>query len=203
MPNATAIFCDIGGVFLSDAWGTQSRRKAAEAFNLDAPDFEAAHATLLDPLETGRITLDDYLDRAVFDRPRSFTKDAFKEFMRAQSQPFPETLGILSCLAQTKKYFLACLNNESREMNQHRIDRFSLRDYFSVFLSSCYLGIRKPDDAIYRMALDIAQRAPRESLLIDDREINVEGARRAGMLTIHYQNPAALRRELENYCVMI
>ena len=203
MPNPTAIFCDIGGVFLTNAWGVDARQKAIEAFHLDAPAFEVVHATLLDPLETGRITLDDYLDRTVFDRQRSFTKEAFKEFMRAQSQPFPETLGILSCLAQSKKYFLACLNNESREMNLHRIQSFGLRDYFSVFLSSCYLGVRKPGDAIYRMALEIAQRAPQESLFIDDREINVEGARRAGMLVIQYQNPAALRRELENYGVMV
>ena len=203
MPDPTALFCDIGGVFLTDAWGVQARRKAAEAFQLDAPVFEAAHAALLDPLETGRITLDEYLDRAVFNSPRSFTKEAFKEFMRAQSQPFPEALGILRCLAQSKKYFLACLNNESRELNLHRIRSFGLREYFSVFLSSCYLGLRKPDEAIYRVALEIAQRAPQESLFIDDREINVEGARRAGMSVIHYQNPAALRRELADYGVII
>lgn len=41
---------------------------------------------------------------------------------------------------------LATLNNESRDLNEHRVAKFQLGNYFSMFLSSCYLSIRKPDE---------------------------------------------------------
>ncbi len=80
---------------------------------------------------------------------------------------------------------------------RYRIREFQLTRNFSAFFTSCYLGVRKPDDAIYRLALDITQRAPEQCLFIDDREANLEPARRLGMRTIHFQNPAQLAQELK------
>ena len=94
------------------------------------------------------------------------------------------------------RYLLATLNNESAELNAYRIREFQLTRNFSVFFTSCYLGVRKPDDAIYRLALDITQRAPEECIFIDDRLLNLECARRLGMRTIHFQNPAQLAKDL-------
>lgn len=119
--------------------------------------------------------------------------------MLAQSQPYQETLAIVGRLARSAKYLLATLNNESLELNVYRIRRFSLRNYFTLFCSSCFLGVKKPDDAIYRLALQITQRAAEEALLIDDRPLNLEWARNHGMQTIHYRAPAQLREELERW----
>ncbi len=196
MTKATALFCDIGGVLLTNAWGKESRRKAAEVYHLDWSEFEALHEPLMPMLEEGRISLDDYLDRTVFHSSRAFSKEEFRRFIFSQSQPHPESIEILLRLAQSKRYLLACLNNESLELNLFRIERFGLRELFSVFLSSCFLGLRKPGEAIYRKALQVTQRAPAESVFIDDREENVEGARRCGMSAIHYRDANQLRREL-------
>ncbi len=65
-----------------------------------------------------------------------------------------------------------------------------------MFLSSCYLGLRKPDAAIYRLALEITQRRPDECLFIDDRLPNIEAAMQIGMRAIHFQDAAQLRTEL-------
>ena len=90
----------------------------------------------------------------------------------------------------------ATLNNESLELNQQRIESFGLRRHFSLFLSSYYLGLKKPDEAIFRLALDVTQRAPEACLFTDDRELNLECAGLLGLRTIHYRDPAQLRREL-------
>ena len=37
-------------------------------------------------------------------------------------------------------------------------EKFGLRQYFEVAFSSCYMGLRKPEPAIYRRALDILGR---------------------------------------------
>lgn len=196
MAKITALFWDVGGVLLTNAWDRTSRRDLVEKFKLDGQDFETRHDAIIAAFETGQLDLDHYLEQTIFFRPRGFTEQAVKDFIFAQSQPRPETLAVVERLAHAKQYFLAMLNNESVELNRYRIERFGLRNYFSVFLSSCFLGVRKPDEAIYRLALQITQRAPEESVFIDDRSLNVECARRMGMLTVHFQGPAQLQAEL-------
>jgi putative hydrolase of the HAD superfamily len=119
--------------------------------------------------------------------------------MWAQSQPYPESLAMVAELARSKQYLLATLNNESRELNEYRIERFHLGDYFTAFFSSAFLGVRKPDEKIYQMALEITQRRPDECLFVDDRELNVESARRSGMQAIQFRNPAQLRQDFSRY----
>jgi putative hydrolase of the HAD superfamily len=192
----TTIFFDIGGVLLTDGWGHDSRRAAAKEFGLDWNEYSDRHKKVAHPLETNRITLERYLDRVIFYQPRSFSRDDFREFIFAQSQPNAESLEILRQLTMLKKYFLATLNNEVLELNDYRIERFGLQQYFPVFFSSCYLGLRKPDEAIYRTALQVTQCRPAECIFIDDREVNLECPRELGLRTIHFQNAAQLRREL-------
>jgi putative hydrolase of the HAD superfamily len=199
MAEISALFWDNGGVILTNGWDRQARRRAVEKFQLDRTEFEDRHELVLHAFETGALSLDDYLKRTVFYRERPYAPEAFKRFMFEQSQPFPEPLAFLGALARTKKWLMASLNNESREINEYRIARFKLREYFEVFFSSCYLGVRKPGAEIYNLALKIAQRAPAECVFIDDRQLNLECARELGIHTIPYQGLSQLRAELERY----
>src|SRR5712675_340242 len=194
MGEVTALFWDVGGVILSNGWDRAAR--AAKKFGLDWEDFQDRHELASPAFETGQITLDTYLQRTVFYRKRAFTREEFIAFMFAQSQEFPESRAILSALAQTRKYFLATINNEPRELNVRRIEQFNLRREFEAFFSSCFVHIRKPDEAIYRLALEVTQRRPEECLFIDDRGLNLECARQMGMRTIHFENAAQLRQDL-------
>src|ERR1700691_5654648 len=151
---------------------------------------------MLNAFETGRATLDEYLRRTIFYRERPFTPEDFKQFMFAQSQPFPQSLEFLGTLVQPRSYLMASLNNESLEINEYRIHKFNLRQYFQTFFSSCYLGVRKPEEQIYRLALKISQREPQECVFIDDRGLNLELARELGMHTIQFQNLEQLRKDL-------
>jgi putative hydrolase of the HAD superfamily len=193
-----ALFWDNGGVILTNGWDRHSRKAAVEKFQLDWADFEDRHELMLDAFETGRASLDEYLHRTVFYRERPFPAGDFKTFMFEQSQPYPEPLAFLGKLACTN-LFLASLNNESREINEYRIEKFKLRDYFKSFFSSCYLGIRKPELGIYRLALKISQRSPAECILIDDRGLNLECAREVGMQTILFKGVTQLRDDLAKF----
>ena len=192
----TTIFFDIGGVLLTDGWGHDSRHAAAERFGLDWDEYSERHEKVSHALETSRMTLERYLDRAVFYRPRAFTREEFREFIFAQSQPKSDSIQIAQLLASSGKYFMATINNEVLELNVFRIEQFGLRKYFSVFFSSCFLGLRKPDEAIYRTALQATQRQPAECIFIDDREVNLECPRELGLATILFLDAAQLRREL-------
>ncbi len=203
MAELKGLFWDIGGILLTNGWDRGARRTAVETFGLDAEEFESRHHMVEDAFELGHLGLDGYVERTVFHRSRDFTKQAFADFMLAQSKPYPEILAIVDRLARSKRYLLATLNNESRELNLHRIERFGLRRYFTVFFSSCFLGVKKPDEAIFRLALQLTQLAPEEALFIDDRALNLECARSYGMHTIHYQAAAQLQEELRRLNVEV
>ena len=87
---------------------------------------------------------------------------------------------------------MGTINNESRELNNYRIEKFGLREIFRVFFSSCFVGLRKPESDIYRLALDATQIAPEECCFIDDRAGNLEGAAKLGMRTIRNEDAGAV-----------
>jgi putative hydrolase of the HAD superfamily len=196
MAQPTALFFDVGGVLLSNGWDREARRRLVEQFKLQSEEFTGRHELVVARYETGRLTLDQYLDRTIFFRPRDFMREDVKRFMLAQSQAFPESLDLLGRIAKTNKYFLATLNNESRDLNLYRIEQFGLRKYFQVFFSSCFLGFQKPDEEIYQLALAMTQRPPEECVFVDDRALNVECARLCGMRAIQFQSAARLEADL-------
>lgn len=193
----TAIFWDVGGVLLSNAWDHEQRQRTLERFGLDDVEFESRHEMLVSSLERGKITLDEYLERTIFYRPRPFTLDEFKKYMFTLSQPSTDTLQLAKVLGKSRRYLMATINNESKELNSFRIQTFGLRDIFSLFVSSCFVGLRKPEEGIYRLALDITQRAPEESCFIDDRSLNLDTASRLGMHVIQMKSTEQLRQELQ------
>lgn len=196
MAAITAIFSDVGGVLGSNGWDRPARHRAADEFKLDWLDFEDRHELVVNALETGRLTLGAYLDRTVFYRPRDFSRERFERFMFSQSKPIPVSLELYGRLARSRRYLMATLNNESLELNLHRIEQFGLRGLFSVFFSSCFLGIKKPHDEIYSLALKLTQRKADECLFVDDRLLNVERARECGMHAIQCLDPAALEPQM-------
>jgi len=203
LTEITTMFWDIGGVILSNGWDRTARKEAAKVFGLDWEEFQDRHDLCFPALDAGLITLDEYLDRALFHHPRSFRREEFIAHMFAQSREFPESRAVLDEVTRMKKYFIASINNEPLELNNYRIEKFDLRRNFEVFFSSCYVRSRKPEAIIFRMALQISQRPPEECLFIDDRPLNLEVPRQLGMNVIHYQDAERLRSELRKYRVEV
>lgn len=197
MPAIRAIFWDLGGVLLSNAWDRHERAQAFEKFHLDADEFQSRHELVVSSFERGKITLDEYLDRTVFYTARPFTRGTFRDFMFSLSQPFPEVLQFAQSLTDSGKYFMSTINNESRELNDHRIETFGLRKIFRLFVSSCFVGLRKPERDIYRLALEITQFPAEQCCFIDDRALNLECAAQMGMHTIQMKGLDGLRSDLQ------
>jgi putative hydrolase of the HAD superfamily len=203
LAQITTLFWDIGGVILTNGWDHVSRQEAAETFHLDWDEYRERHDLSFPALDSGHITLNQYLDRTIFYKKREFSREEFIAFMYAQSKEYPEARAILDAATRTEKYYVGAINNEPLELNQYRIEAFDLRRNFQVFFSSCYVGSRKPEEAIYRLALSVTQRKPEKCLFIDDRPLNLENPRRLGMNVIHYQGAEQLRRELRTYEVEV
>jgi len=197
----TTLFWDVGGVLATNAWDRDTRHVAALRFALDEEELEQRHEALGSALETGKISLDDYLERTVFCHRQAFSREEFKAFLYAQSQPQPDSLALARELSG--KYLMATINNESLELNLFRIEKFGLREIFAAFFSSCFVRLRKPDPAIYKLALDVTQKAHEECCFIDDRPLNLEGARQVGMRVIQFEDANQLRRDLAELGVTV
>ena len=199
MPDVEHIFFDIGGVLGSNGWDREQRQRAVDHFNLDFDAFQLRHEEVVGAWEEGRITLEEYLDIAVFSEPRPFSRDAFVEFMHSQSIADEGTIEIAHSLTRHQRYTLMTLNNESDELNRYRIHKFRISEIFEAFLSSCWLGVRKPTRQFYSRALGIAQANPERSLFIDDRQQNLTAASALGMNVIQFTSAEQLRSDLERF----
>lgn len=197
------VLFDVGGVLLTNGWDHRERAAAAEHFRIDLPSLEAHHVAVVDAWERGQIDRDAYLEAAVFYEPRPFSREDFFAFILSQSQVLPDgALGILDQLATSNHCMVGALNNEARETNEYRFKQFGLRRFFKLALSSCFVGQRKPELAMYRCAVDILGVPAERILFIDDRQENANGAAAAGMRAIVFQGEAALRQELERLGVL-
>ena len=197
------ILFDVGGVLLTNGWDHRERAAVIKQFHLDLAEFEARHPVPNDAWERDAITAKEYLDATVFYEPRDFSCEDFLAAICAQSTPLPNgALGILAELAASDKCTLGVLNNEARATNDYRFSQFGLRAYIQVAFSSCYVGLRKPGQAIYQRALDILGKPPERVLFIDDRAENAAGAAAVGMKAIRFEGAEALRRELAALNVM-
>jgi putative hydrolase of the HAD superfamily len=162
------LFIDIGGVLLSNGWDHLSRRAAATQFNLDWDVMEARHQLFVADYEAGNISLQDYLNSTVFYQHRSFTLEQFKDFMLAQSYAYPEMISLVQQLKRKYGLKIVVVSNEAREVNAYRIQHYQLNRFVDFFISSCFVHIRKPDLAIFRLALDVSQTPTEQIIYIDN-----------------------------------
>lgn len=180
----TTLFLDIGGVLMTNGWDRQTREKAVQAFDFDLVDFEKRHHEYYDLHETGKISLDDYLNKVIFWTERSFSLERFKEFMFAQSKPYPDMIAFFSQLKKENNLRVSVISNEGRDLAEYRIKIAKLKTFIDDFFISAFVGYQKPNPAIYRIALDVTQTLPKQALFVDDRKENIEGASKMGTKTI-------------------
>ena len=177
----TTLFLDIGGVLLTNGWDHHERKRAAANFTLEFSEMEDRHHLTVDTYEEGKLSLEEYLDRIVFHQKRPFTRMQFRNFMFAQSKPYPEMTGMIRSLKVKYGLKIVVVSNEARELNAHRIHQFKLDGFVDSFISSCFVHIRKPDLDIFRIALDIAQTPARQVLYIEDTPMFVHIAEELGI----------------------
>ncbi len=193
------LFLDIGGVLLTNGWDRKARQLAAATFNLDIEEMNERHHLTFDTYEEGRLRLDEYLERVIFYVKRPFSKNDFKEFMYAQSQPFPQMIDLIGEIKSRYGLKVAAVSNEGRELTEHRIKKFELDKTIDFFVSSCFVHFRKPDSEIYQVALDMAQVHPSQVIYVEDRALFVEIAQNLGFHCIQHKSVDATRDAFSSY----
>lgn len=199
MPFKKIIFLDIGGVLLSNGWSHDARRSAAEKFGFSYEEMNILHEFIFNVYEIGKITLDQYLNTTLFYKDRPFTKEAIINFMQEQSYELPAREWLVKFRAENQHQFrFISINNEGKELNDYRIKKFRMHECFDAFVSSCDVGMRKPDPGIFQLAMGIAQAKPEQCIYFDDRQILVDAALKTGMQCYRHTGLENLQAVLES-----
>ncbi len=195
----TTLFVDIGGVLLTNGWDHHARRRAARHFNLNYAEMEDRHVLNFAAHEEGRVTFQEYLNRVVFYKKRSFTRAHFRAFMFTQSKPYTKMIETVRTLKARYGLRVAVVSNESREVNAYRIHKFRLGEFVDTFISSCFVHARKPDEEMFRLALDVAQASPRQVLYIENTPMFVQIAESLGIRSVLHTDYKSTRAKLSSF----
>ena len=191
----TCVFVDVGGVLLTNGWDHHARRRAVAKFKLNWAEMEERHRLVFEIHEEGKLTFDEYLSLVVFYEKRPFTRAQFRRFMCEQSKPYLDMIALLvQVRAQGLK--IVVVSNESRELNAFRIRTFGLAKFVDSFISSCFVGLRKPDANIFQLALDIAQTPAHQVLYIENTPMFVQIAESIGIKSILHTDYESTRAQL-------
>lgn len=197
--SITCLFLDIGGVVLSDGWGHVFRSRAATKFQIDYDELEDRHQQAWAAHELDQITMDAYLDLVVFHCSRPFTKAQFIAFIYEQSQADEQMLALIRSIKRTHGLKIIVVSNEGRELNDYRIRTFNLGNLVDTFISSCYVHLRKPDTAIFRLALDVS-RVPVDNIIsIDNTAMHVQVAEALGIRSILHTDLQSTADQLASF----
>ena len=197
--TVVALFLDIGNVLLTNGWDRTMRQQAAQKYALDYEEMNERHHLTFDTYEEGKLSLAEYLGRVVFCSPRSFSREDFTDFIFAQSKPKPDMIQLVQELKQRYGLKTAAVSNEGRELTLYRVKKFHLSSFIDFFISSCFVHLRKPDEDMYRLALDCAQVEAEQVVYIDDRLMFVEVAAGLGINGIHHSDFASTRKALADF----
>lgn len=187
-PAITTLFLDVGGVIATNGWDHKIRQKVIQSFGLDYVTIEQRHPSFFELFECGKITFDQYLDWVIFYEKRVFSKEEFKERVFAESVLDLKMINYLQKVKAEHKLHIVIISNEGRELADYRIKKFELNKLADTLIFSGFVGMRKPDFNIYRLALDLSQTPAEQVLYIDDRPLLVDVAKSLGIHGLPHQS---------------
>ena len=202
-PRFRVLYSDIGGVLGTNGWDTRLRQRLCAHFDIDFEEIERRHQLMFDSYERGFLPLDDYLRHVFFDRAREFTLEQLRKFTFDQSTAWPENIAFFKRVKETNGLKIGLISNEGQGITEHRLGKFGLRDLADFIVVSHYVHMRKPDPQIWRLALNLAQATPEESIYIDDREMFAAVAAELGFTAVHHVSLEDTRRRLSQLGLML
>lgn len=139
---------------------------------------------------------DAYLTRVVFYKERSFSREQFRDFMFAQWQAHEDMIQLVRALRGYRGLRVDVISNEGRELAEFRNRKFGVTECIDFFIYPSFVHFRKPDEDIYRVALDVSQTPPELSVYVEDRAMLVDVARGLGMHGIVHTGIESTRKAL-------
>lgn len=197
-PRFRILYSDIGGVLGTNGWDAELRRRLAAHFELALDEIDARHHLMFDSYERGYMEFEDYLRNVFFASPRRFTLEEVRDYTYDSSVPWTDNIEFFKHVKRANHLKFALISNEGRGITEHRIGKFGLRELADFMVISHFVHFRKPDPEIWRLALNLAQASPAESIYIDDRRMFADAAAKLGFTAIQHVTLAETSERLRD-----
>lgn len=180
MSKITTILFDLGGVLLELDGPPIKADWANKPLTHEQNWLAWMNSPVVKQFETGKLSADEFVTQVIPDLGLQVTetvfRQAFIEWPKALFEGAPEILQVLK-----PNYTLAFFSNTNELHLPRLLKELALAEYFHHTFASYDIGYFKPDESGFAFVCDAMQVSPSEVLFIDDNQINVDGARRAGL----------------------
>ena len=196
-----AIIFDWGGVLIRNPTPTLTKI-FSELLNITKKEFIFLYSRYEDAFQRGKLSEDEFWDRICNDL--NIKKPSIKSLWNyAFRISYKENKKVFSLASSLKKngYKIGFLSNS--EVSS--MDVFLEKNYkiFDAIIFSCKEGFRKPEKEIFEIIISKLYVSPKESVFIDDKKENLDGAKKIGMKTILFKNYNKLIDELKSISIKL
>jgi putative hydrolase of the HAD superfamily len=200
-----AVISDFGGVLTSTliesfmAYQDESGVRFEDLGRAMARAAEKSGEHPLFELEKGTITEAEFLAMLEAELDGDVHLGSLRETYFAHLKPNEPMISFMRELRE-RGLRMALLTNNVREWEPHwRAKLPDIDEIFEVIVDSAFVGMRKPDPAIYELTLERLGDglSAEECVFVDDNDVNVEAARALGMVGVQFRDSAQARAEVE------
>jgi putative hydrolase of the HAD superfamily len=172
--------------------------RMATAAGLDAETFAARYQQERGPYDRGDYSPREYWSRVVRDAA-ALSEERIDRLRRWDVEMWSDLDGAMIdwlCQAHEAGFRTAVLSNMHADMAAHVRHSYGWLQCLDYAVLSCEVRLIKPDPAIYQRCLEGLGLPAAEVCFIDDREVNVDGARAVGLSALRFQGVECLRNDL-------
>jgi putative hydrolase of the HAD superfamily len=198
-----AIISDFGGVLTNPLWeafAAWNERVGADPGVLGAALQKAGEAQGEHPLyalERGEMTEEEFTAAVQAQLPPEIHLDGFSDIYFAHLHPNEPMIDLMRDL-RGRGFRMAMLTNNVREWEPLWRAKLPVDEIFEVVVDSAFVGMRKPERAIYELTLErLGDVNAEECVFVDDLDVNCAMATELGMTAVHYVSPEQAIAEIE------
>lgn len=171
------LFFDIGSTLMDETASYQGWFQNASALTKGILTTQEIEREYRAGMFQGTPTVAGQLENVGFDGT-----DTCHLYPSALDIPYPGAAQVLTHLSEN--YNLGIIANQNAG-SEERLEKFGLRQYFDVIISSAEAGVKKPDLRIFSLALQQAGCTSFEAAMIGDRLDNdIIPAKKLGFMTV-------------------
>ncbi len=206
MSPVEAVISDFGGVLTSPlldsfaAFGEESGISPEQLGNAIGALWSRDGANPLFELETGRMTEAAFLGALAGELTEQLGRTVeLHDFGARYFEHLHPNEPMIAYMRELRDrgYKLAICTNNVREWEPLWRSMLPVDEIFQVVVDSGFVGMRKPEPEIYRLTLDGLGVAAGAALLIDDIELNCQGARELGIGAVWFRSNEQAIAEVE------
>jgi putative hydrolase of the HAD superfamily len=198
-PEIRAVILDYGEV-LCHLPSTDTIERLAAMFQMDPRTFLPTYLQTRAPYDRGDLLASEYWQKFAAQAGVKIASDAIEQARRLDLELWSDLNDAMILWVQqlhAAGFKTAILSNMPADMATHLRKNFAWLSHFDRHIFSGEVRSVKPEPAIYQHCIDALGVQPAAALFIDDREINLEQARAAGIHTIRFESVDQLREGLQ------